>query len=593
MTYKAPVNDIIFTLNHEAGFDRLVQSGAYPDLSDDLVDAILGEAAKFADNIVAPLSWQGDQTGARLEDDDVKVPASFKEAYAKYVESGWSTLAAPTDYGGQGLPLALSNAVTEMMNSNIGFQLCPMLSNGGMEALAAHASEEQKDTYLSKIVSGEWSATMNLTEPHAGSDVGNIRAQATPRDDGSYLIRGTKIYITYGDHDMADNIVHLVLARTPGAPEGTKGISLFLVPKFLVNDDGSLGTRNDVACIGLEEKLGIHASPTCVMAFGENDGAIGWLVGAENRGMACMFTMMNNARLHVGLQGVGVAERATQHALAYAVERKQGRAPGASKDDNEAVAIINHPDVRRMLMSMRTLTEAARGICYENAVMADLAHTRGDAAAQAKYDLLTPISKAFSTDIANEVAALGVQVHGGMGFIEETGAAQHVRDARILTIYEGTNGIQAMDLVGRKLPLGNGEVVRAYIGEMRETAEMCRQSNHPVLTQVAGELGDAIDALEKATDWLLDRSKSSPMDRLAGATPYLRLFGLAAGGHYLAKGALAATQGEALDPAFVNRKLSSIRFFGANMLTACGGLAASVMAGNDTVDDIGLEALAG
>jgi alkylation response protein AidB-like acyl-CoA dehydrogenase len=420
MTYKAPVDEIVFTLNHEAGFDRLVQSGAYPDLSDDLVDAILDEAAKFADNVVAPLSWEGDQTGARLEADGVKVPENFKQAYAKYVESGWSTLAAPTDYGGQGLPLALSNAVTEMMNSNIGFQLCPMLSNGGMEALAAHASDTQKETYLSKIVSGEWSATMNLTEPHAGSDVGNIRAQATPQDDGSYLIRGTKIYITYGDHDMADNIVHLVLARTPGAPEGTKGISLFLVPKFLVNDDGSLGARNDVACIGLEEKLGIHASPTCVMAFGENDGAIGWLVGAENRGMACMFTMMNNARLHVGLQGVGVAERATQHALAYAVERKQGRAPGAGKDDNEAVAIINHPDVRRMLMSMRTMTEAARGICYENAVMADLAHTSGDAAAQAKYDLLTPISKAFSTDIANEVAALGVQVHGGMGFIEET-----------------------------------------------------------------------------------------------------------------------------------------------------------------------------
>jgi alkylation response protein AidB-like acyl-CoA dehydrogenase len=593
MTYKAPVNDIVFTLNHEAGFDRLVQSGAYPDLSDDLVDAILDEAAKFADNVVAPLSWEGDQTGARLEDDGVKVPESFKQAYAKYVESGWSTLAAPTDYGGQGLPLALSNAVTEMMNSNIGFQLCPMLSNGGMEALAAHASDEQKETYLSKIVSGEWSATMNLTEPHAGSDVGNIRAQATPQNDGSYLVRGTKIYITYGDHDMADNIVHLVLARTPGAPEGTKGISLFLVPKFLVNDDGSLGARNDVACIGLEEKLGIHASPTCVMAFGENEGAIGWLVGAENRGMACMFTMMNNARLHVGLQGVGVAERATQHALAYAVERKQGRAPGAGKDDNEAVAIINHPDVRRMLMSMRTMTEAARGICYENAVMADLAHESGDAAAQAKYDLLTPISKAFSTDIANEVAALGVQVHGGMGFIEETGAAQHVRDARILTIYEGTNGIQAIDLVGRKLPLGNGQVVRAYIGEMRETAEMCRQSNHPVLTQAAGELGDAIDALETATDWLLDRTKSNPMDTLAGATPYLRLFGLAAGGHYLAKGALAATQEEALDPAFVNRKLSSIRFFGANMLTTCGGLAASVMAGNDVVDDIGLEALAG
>ena len=592
MTYKAPVDDIVFTLNHAAGFNRLVQSGAYPDLSDDLVDAILDEAAKFADNVVAPLSWEGDQTGARLEADGVKVPENFKQAYAKYVESGWSTLAAPTNYGGQGLPLALSNAVTEMMNSNIGFQLCPMLSNGGMEALAAHASDAQKETYLSKIVSGEWSATMNLTEPHAGSDVGNIRAQAMPQDDGSYLIRGTKIYITYGDHDMADNIVHLVLARTPGAPEGTKGISLFLVPKFLVNDDGSLGARNDVACIGLEEKLGIHASPTCVMAFGENDGAIGWLVGAENRGMACMFTMMNNARLHVGLQGVGIAERATQHALAYAVERKQGRAPGAGKDNNEAVTIINHPDVRRMLMSMRTMTEAARGICYENAVMADLAHTSGDAAAQAKYDLLTPISKAFSTDIANEVAALGVQVHGGMGFIEETGAAQHIRDARILTIYEGTNGIQAIDLVGRKLPLGNGEVVRAYMGEMRETAEMCRQSNHPVLTQVAGELGDAIEALETATDWLLERAKSNPIDTLAGATPYLRLFGLAAGGHYLAKGALAATLEEALDPAFVSRKVSSIRFFGANMLTACGGLAASVMAGDDVIGDIGLEALA-
>ena len=527
MTYKAPVDDIVFTLNHEAGFHRLVQSGAYPELSDDLVDAILDEAAKFADNVVAPLSWEGDQTGARLEADGVKVPESFKEAYRKYVDSGWSTLAAPTDYGGQGLPLALSNAVTEMMNSNIGFQLCPMLSNGGMEALAAHASDEQKETYLSKIVSGEWSATMNLTEPHAGSDVGNIRAQATPQEDGSYLIRGTKIYITYGDHDMADNIVHLVLARTPGAPEGTKGISLFLVPKFLVNEDGSLGPRNDVACIGLEEKLGIHASPTCVMAFGENDGAVGWLVGAENRGMACMFTMMNNARLHVGLQGVGVAERATQHALAYALERKQGRAPGAGKDDNEAVAIINHPDVRRMLMSMRTMTEAARGICYENAVVADLAHATGDAAAQAKYDLLTPISKAFSTDIANEVAALGVQVHGGMGFIEETGAAQHIRDARILTIYEGTNGIQAIDLVGRKLPLGDGEVVRDYIGEMRETAEMCRQSNHPILTQSASELGNAIDALESATDWLLDSTKSNPLDTLAGATPYLRLFGLA------------------------------------------------------------------
>ena len=451
MAYRAPVSAIEFALMQEAGFQRLIDSGKYEDLSDDLLSAILDEAAKLANDYVAPANWDGDQTGSHLTDDGVKVPESFKAAYTKYIEGGWPTLAAPTEYGGQGLPLALSNAVTEMMNSNIGFQLCPMLSNGGIEAMAAHASEEQKEKYLRRVISGEWSATMNLTEPHAGSDVGNIRSKAEPQEDGSYKITGTKIYITYGDHDMTDNIIHLVLARTPNAPEGTKGISLFVVPKFMVNDDGSLGAPNDVKCIGLEEKLGIHASPTCVMAFGEGGGATGWLVGPENGGMACMFTMMNNARLHVGLQGVGVAEAATQHALAYAQERKQGRKPGAAKDDNEAVAIIKHPDVRRMLLTMRAMTDAARAICYENGVMADLAHASGDAEAKAKNDLLTPISKAFSTDIANEVAAIGVQIHGGMGFVEETGAAQFLRDARILTIYEGTNGIQAMDLVGRKL----------------------------------------------------------------------------------------------------------------------------------------------
>jgi len=454
MAYRAPVSAIEFTLMQEAGFQRLIDSGKYEDLSDDLLTAILDEAAKLANDYVAPSNWEGDQTGAHLTEDGVKVPESFKTAYSKYIEGGWPTLAAPTEYGGQGLPLALSNAVTEMMNSNIGFQLCPMLSNGGIEAMAAHATPEQKEKYLRRVISGEWSATMNLTEPHAGSDVGNIRSKAEPQEDGSYKITGTKIYITYGDHDMTDNIIHLVLARTPGAPEGTKGISLFVVPKFMVNDDGSLGAANDVKCIGLEEKLGIHASPTCVMAYGEEGGATGWLVGPEHGGMACMFTMMNNARLHVGLQGVGVAEAATQHALAYAQERKQGRKPGAEKNDNDAVAIINHPDVRRMLLTMRAMTDAARAICYENGVMADLAHATGDADAKAKNDLLTPISKAFSTDIANEVASIGVQVHGGMGFVEETGAAQFLRDARILPIYEGTNGIQAMDLVGRKL--GNG-----------------------------------------------------------------------------------------------------------------------------------------
>ncbi len=589
MAYRAPTTEIQFALMQEAGFQRLIDSGKFEDLSDDLLDAILGEAAKLANDVIAPASWDGDQQGCQLTDDGVHVPESFKQAYTKYVEGGWPTLAAPSAYGGQGLPLSLSNAVTEMMNSNIGFQLCPMLSNGGMEALAAHASDEQKEKYLHRVVSGEWSATMNLTEPHAGSDVGNIRAKAEPQGDGSYKITGTKIYITYGDHDMVDNIVHLVLARTPGAPEGTKGISLFVVPKFFVNDDGSLGDRNDVKCIGLEDKLGIHASPTCVMAFGENDGAIGWLVGAENRGMACMFTMMNNARLHVGLQGVGVAEAATQHALAYAFDRKQGRAPGAGKDDNDAVSIIQHPDVRRMLLTMRALTDASRAICYENGVMADIAESTGDEAARAKNDLLTPISKAFSTDIANEVAAIGVQVHGGMGFVEETGAAQHVRDARILTIYEGTNGIQAMDLVGRKLPLGNGSVVADYMGEMRETAETCRQSNSPVLVDIAERLCAAIDVLQDTTDWVLAQKGS--LDVLAGATPYLRLFGLVAGCHYLARGAHGVTTGD-VEPNFAQRKTASAQFYAHNLLSAVSGLSDAVKAGNAMLEDIGLEALA-
>jgi len=589
MAYRAPTTEIQFALMQEAGFQRLIDSGKFEDLSDDLLDAILGEAAKLANDVIAPASWDGDQQGCQLTDDGVQVPESFKQAYTKYVEGGWPTLAAPSAYGGQGLPLSLSNAVTEMMNSNIGFQLCPMLSNGGMEALAAHASDEQKEKYLHRVVSGEWSATMNLTEPHAGSDVGNIRAKAEPQDDGSYKISGTKIYITYGDHDMVDNIVHLVLARTPGAPEGTKGISLFVVPKFFVNDDGSLGDRNDVKCIGLEDKLGIHASPTCVMAFGENDGAVGWLVGAENRGMACMFTMMNNARLHVGLQGVGVAEAATQHALAYALERKQGRAPGAGKDDNDAVSIIQHPDVRRMLLTMRALTDASRAICYENGVMADIAEATGDEAARAKNDLLTPISKAFSTDIANEVAAIGVQVHGGMGFVEETGAAQHVRDARILTIYEGTNGIQAMDLVGRKLPLGNGSVVADYMDEMRETAETCRQSNSPVLVDIAERLSASIDVLQETTDWVLAQKGS--LDVLAGATPYLRLFGLVAGCHYLARGALGVTTQD-VEPNFAQRKTASAQFYAHNLLSAVGGLSDAVKAGNAMLEDIGLDALA-
>ncbi len=589
MPYRAPVQAIRFSLMEEAGFRRLIEGGQYPDLSEDLVDAILEEAAKLANDFVAPASWDGDQKGAHLTQDGVTVPESFKVAYQHYVAGGWPTLSSPQAYGGQGLPLALSNAVTEMMNSNIGFQLCAMLSNGGIEALAARASEEQKEKYLRKIISGEWSATMNLTEPQAGSDVGAVKTKAIPQADGSYKITGTKIYITYGDHDMTDNIIHLVLARTPDAPAGTKGISLFLVPKILVNEDGTLGEANDVKCIGLEEKLGIHASPTCVMAFGEQGGATGWLIGAENKGMACMFTMMNNARLHVGLQGVGVAEVATQKALEYAQERKQGRAPGAGKDDHDAVRIIEHPDVRRMMLQMRALTDAARAICSENAVYADLAHSTGDAEAQARNDLLTPISKAFSTDIANEVAAIGVQVHGGMGFVEETGAAQHVRDARILTIYEGTNGIQAMDLVGRKIGLDGGNIVRGYFADISETIASCRAINDKQFHMMADHLEAALDALRDTTEWMLEQTKSRSLDSLAGATPYLRQFGLVAGGHYLMRGAVAS---RAYDGAFALRKQASARFFAHNFLPTSVALVASVKAGQEALAEIGLDALA-
>lgn len=590
MTYRAPVEEIRFALMEEAGFGRLIESGAYPDLSIDLVDAILSEAAKLANDVVAPASWDGDRKGAHLTDDGVEVPESFKAAYKHYIEGGWPTLSAPVEYGGQGLPLALSNAVTEMMNCNIGFQLCSMLSNGGVEAISAHASEEQKQKYLKRIISGEWSATMNLTEPQAGSDVGAVKTKAIPQDDGSYKISGTKIYITYGDHDMVENIIHLVLARTPNAPEGSKGISLFLVPKFFVNDDGSLGAANDLRCIGLEEKLGIHASPTCVMSYGDNGGATGWLIGAENKGLACMFTMMNNARLHVGLQGVGVAETAFQHALDYAQTRRQGRAPKADKNDNEASLIIEHPDVRHMLMRMRALTDAARAICYENGVYADLAHALGDQDAQARNDLLTPLSKAFSTDIANEVAALGVQIHGGMGFVEETGAAQHVRDARILTIYEGTNGIQAIDLVGRKLPLAGGDVVRSYIADMSQTLERCRAINEPMYHEMADSLADAIDALSETTTWMLNTVRTNQADGLAGATAYLRQFSVVVGGHHLINGALTAR--EQVGTAFATRKRATAQFYAAHILTGCRALSASIMAGNNMLDDIGLDALA-
>jgi alkylation response protein AidB-like acyl-CoA dehydrogenase len=471
-------------------------------------------------------------------------------------------------------------AACEIWNSaNLAFGLCPLLTFGAIDAIEAQGTEELKKTYLPKMVTGEWTGTMNLTEPHAGSDLGQLRSRAEPQGDGTYRIFGTKIFITYGDHEMTDNIIHLVLARLPDAPPGTRGISLFLVPKYLVNTDGSLGARNNVVCAGVEHKLGIHASPTCVMKYGETDGAIGYLVGEENRGLNVMFIMMNAARLAVGTQGVSVAERATQLATAYARERKQGRT--VSSKGGEMGPIIEHADIRRTLMTMRALTQAARAICLVTARETDVARRGKDAAQRAhaahRVALLTPIAKAFATDIGCEVASMGVQVHGGMGFIEETGAAQIYRDARILPIYEGTNGIQAMDLVGRKLPLDGGKVVAGYIEELARTVQDVKASNRPEFGRMGDKLGEAVAALAEASRWLGGALQKNPDAAMAGATPYLRLFGLASGAVYLARGALAAARnGGQAEP------IAVARFFAENIASVAGGLKDTVIGGAES-----------
>ncbi len=513
----------------------------------------------------------------------------WRETYAAWCAGGWNGIAAPEEAGGQGLPLTLSAATQEMWNgAAMAFALCPMLTMGAIEALGRHGTETLKARYLPRIVSGEWTATMNLTEPHAGSDVGALRTRAEPRGDGSYRLFGQKIFITYGEHDLTENIVHMVLARLPGAPAGSKGISLFLVPKFLAGEDGSIGPRNDVFCASLERKLGIHASPTCTMLygdgkFGDEPGAIGWLIGEENRGLAAMFTMMNNARLMVGIEGVGLAENALQQAVGYALERRQGRAPGAS--GGEMSPIAEHPDIRRMLLEMRALTGAARAICYTAALASDIG-TRADQAGgeilgrtaadwQARAELLTPVAKAFSTDMGFHAASLNVQVHGGMGYIEETGAAQTLRDARIAQIYEGTNGIQAIDLVTRKLPRGDGAVLRDYVAELRDIAEKARAVNRPDFGEMGNRVGAALDELEAASAHLLSLiGEGKQAEALAGATPYLRLFGLAAGGAYLAKGALAGMADSTPQAA---ARIATARFMAEQLLPETASLRAAIV----------------
>lgn len=579
MTYQAPVDDIVFALKTAAGLDDLIARGLYPGLDAETISAVIEEAGKFGAEVLAPLNAPGDKAGSKFTDGAVTTPPGFRDAYRQFVEGGWSSLPCAETFGGQGLPEIVLAAVGEIWNaSNVSFGLCPLLTQGAIHAIEAGGSDDIKAKYLPKMVAGTWTGTMNLTEPHAGSDLGPLSTRAEPQGDGTYRITGTKIFITYGEHDMAENIIHLVLARLPNAPAGTRGISLFLVPKFLINDDGSLGERNDVVCAGIEHKLGIMASPTCVMKFGEKGGAIGYLIGEENRGLATMFVMMNAARLGVGLQGVGVAERATQQAIAYAKERRQGKSIAANGSSRMS-PIIEHADIRRMLLTMKAMTQAARMICFATARELDIAHLSKDEserkAALDKAALLTPLAKAFSTDIANEVASLGVQVHGGMGFVEETGAAQYLRDARILPIYEGTNGIQAIDLVTRKLPLGNGAVVASYLAELADVIANVRASNRPEFGNMAQRLTEALTGVQTATLWMGLMLKSTPEAALASATPYLRLMSLAAGGTYLAKGALSE------DPA--SPRVALARFFAENLLTEAAGLSESVQTGADSV----------
>jgi alkylation response protein AidB-like acyl-CoA dehydrogenase len=583
MTYRAPINDMLLALNHGAGLLAAVKAGHYGDFDAEITAAVLEEAGKFAGDVLAPLNRVGDEHGIKLDAGAVTTAPGWPDAYRRWTDAGWNAVSGSEAFGGQALPLAINAVCTEIWSaSNIAFGLCPLLTLSAIEALDAHGSDELKRIYLEKLISGEWTGTMQLTEPQAGSDVGALRSRAEPAPDGSYRIKGTKIFITYGDHDMTDNIVHFVLARLPDAPAGTKGISLFLIPKFLVNADGSLGARNDIYASGVEHKLGMHASPTCTMTMGDQGGAIGYLIGEENQGMRCMFTMMNQARLGVGLEGVGIADRAYQQALGFAQERRQGRALGKPADGSDP--IIVHPDIKRMLMQMRALTAAARSICYATAVALDVAVRAKDAKvkgeAAARGALLTPIAKAFSTDIGNEVAYLGVQVHGGMGFIEETGAAQHYRDARITPIYEGTNGIQAIDLVTRKLGANGGASVFALLDELEAIVGRVEASNDPAFGTTGTKLRDALASLDRSSRWLLEKLASAPNDALAGATPYLRLFGVTLGGCMLASEALAA-RGDGI--AAPERYATLARFFAENLSVQAGALEKTVTESADAV----------
>jgi alkylation response protein AidB-like acyl-CoA dehydrogenase len=590
--YNAPLGDIDFVLNRFCGLNDITSLPKFADVDASMVGDLLSEAARFFEERFSPLNKLGDTVGShRNADGTVTTPEGFKEAYQAYVDAGWGAVGFDQGFGGGGFPWLVNIAIQEIMNSsNMALTMAPLLTQGAIDAIMHHGDEIQKMTYLPKMISGEWTGTMNLTEPDAGSDVGAVRTKAAKQSDGTYLISGTKIYITFGEHDMADNIIHLVLARTPDAPAGTKGISCFIVPKYVLNTDGSLGARNDVKCVSIEHKTGIKASPTCVLSFGDEGGAVGYLIGEENHGMSYMFTMMNQARLGVGLEGMALIERAYQQSVEYAVQRKQGRAPGAPA--GESSSIILHPDVKRMLVTMKSTIEALRRIIYWNAACLDIAAHHTDAAEREKASdiaaLLTPISKGWGTDMSVELTGMAVQIHGGMGFIEETGVAQHYRDARITTIYEGTNGIQAMDLVGRKLGMKGGAVVLGLFDEMDAMHD--KLLKHPELLASAAELKSAVTAVRGTTNWFFENA-TNQVAVLSGATPYLRQLSTLVGGYVMAKSAHIAMHSD-LSEAEKSAKVNTARFFCEQLLPGVHGLSGAVQGDDALLMSFTEEALA-
>jgi 3-(methylsulfanyl)propanoyl-CoA dehydrogenase len=587
--YVAPLKDMQFVLKHVVGLDQVNQLPGWEDVTEDVVDAILEEAGKVASEVLSPLNSTGDRTGATYKDGVVTMPAGFKEAYWQYVKAGWGNIKSPVEFGGQGLPHIIGTPVEEMWGAaNLAFKLCPMLTQGAIEAISHVGPAELRARFLPKMVSGEWTGTMNLTEPQAGSDLSLVRTKATPQADGSYRLKGQKIFITYGEHDYTENIIHLVLARIDGAPEGVKGISLFVVPKFLVKADGSVGERNDVKCVSIEHKLGIHASPTAVMAYGEGGGALGYIVGEPHRGLEYMFIMMNAARLSVGLEGVAIAERSFQRALAWSRERMQGKPVGVA--GGKTAPIVQHPDVKRMLLTMKSITEAMRALAYWTSAVLDRARHHGDEnerrRCQALVDLLIPVVKGWSTENGIDVASLGIQVHGGMGFIEETGAAQYLRDARITTIYEGTTGIQANDLVGRKVGREQGRTAFAIIAEMDKVAASLEGQANEHLGPIGKRFASAVSELRDATQWIVDNYGTNPAAVAAGSVYYLKLMGITSGGWMMARSALIAAKqlaaGEG-DGAFLKAKINTAHFYAEHILPQAMGLSASVMNGAQSV----------